>query len=52
MNEVETIFGKASISGDKSFGIKHHVVATPQPIQIFKNGGEAAAGWIDLGIIP
>jgi len=52
MNEVETIFGKASISGDKSFGIKHHVVATPQPIQIFKNGGEAAAGWIDLGVIP
>jgi branched-chain amino acid transport system substrate-binding protein len=52
MNEVETIFGKASISGDETFGIKHHVVATPQPIQISKNGAEAPAGWIDLGVIP
>ena len=52
MNEVETIFGRASISGDQTFGIKRHVVATPQPIQISKNGAEAAAGWIDLGVIP
>jgi ABC-type branched-subunit amino acid transport system substrate-binding protein len=52
MDEVETIFGKARISGDKTFGIKHHVVASPQPIQILQDGKEACPGWIDLGVIP
>ena len=52
MNEVETIFGKASISGDKTFGIKHHVVASPQPIQILQDGKEVCPVWIDLGVIP
>ncbi|MBN2187266.1 MAG: ABC transporter substrate-binding protein [Dehalococcoidia bacterium] len=51
MDEVETIFGSAKISGEKSFGIKH-VVASPQAVQIFKNGAETSAGWIDLGYIP
>lgn len=52
MDEVGTIFGQAKICGDKTFGIKHHVVASPQPIQILKNGKEVNAGWIDLGVIP
>jgi len=52
MDEVETIFGKAKICGDETFGIKHHVVASPQPIQILKGENEASAGWIDLGVIP
>jgi branched-chain amino acid transport system substrate-binding protein len=52
MDKVETIFGAAKICGDKTFGIKHHVVASPQPVQILKNDVEAPAGWIDLGVIP
>ncbi len=52
MDQVETIFGTAKICGDKTFGIKHHVVASPQPIQILKDGVEACAGWVDLGVIP
>ena len=52
MDKVETIFGTAKICGDKTFGIKHHVVASPQAVQILKNGVEASAGWIDLGVIP
>jgi branched-chain amino acid transport system substrate-binding protein len=52
MDKVETIFGTAKICGDKTFGINHHVVASPQAVQILKNGVETSAGWIDLGIIP
>jgi len=52
MDEVETIFGKAKICGDESFGIKHHVIASPQAVQIFKDGVETSAGWIDIGVIP
>jgi branched-chain amino acid transport system substrate-binding protein len=50
--KVDTIFGPAYVSGDKTFGIIHHAVASPQPIQISRNGREASGGWIDLGIIP
>jgi branched-chain amino acid transport system substrate-binding protein len=52
MDEVDTIFGPAKICGDETFGIKHHVVASPQPIQMLKDGSEVSAGWIDLGVIP
>jgi branched-chain amino acid transport system substrate-binding protein len=52
MDKVETIFGTAKICGDKTFGIKHHVVASPQAVQILKDGVETSAGWINLGIIP
>jgi len=52
MDQIETIFGTAKICGDKTFGIKHHVVASPQPIQILKDGVEYCAGWVDLGVIP
>jgi branched-chain amino acid transport system substrate-binding protein len=51
MDEVDTIWGPAKISGEKTFGIKH-VVASPQTIQVLKDGVETSAGWIDLGYIP
>lgn len=51
-DQVETIFGTAKICGDKTFGIKHHVVASPQTVQILKDGVETSAGWIDIGVIP
>jgi branched-chain amino acid transport system substrate-binding protein len=49
MDEVETIWGTAKICGEKSFGIKH-VVASPQAVQILKDGAEASAGWVDIDI--
>jgi branched-chain amino acid transport system substrate-binding protein len=51
MNEVQTIFGPAKMCGEQSFGIKH-VVASPQPIQILKDGVETPAGWVNIGVIP
>jgi len=51
MDEIETIWGPAKICGEQTLGIKH-VVASPQAIQIFKDGVETSAGWIDLGFIP
>jgi branched-chain amino acid transport system substrate-binding protein len=51
MDEVETIWGPAKICGEQTFGIKH-VVASPQSVQILKNGVETTAAWIDLGYIP
>jgi len=51
MDEIETIWGTAKICGEQTLGIKH-VVASPQAVQIFKDGVETSAGWIDLGFIP
>jgi branched-chain amino acid transport system substrate-binding protein len=51
MDEVETIWGTAKICGEQTIGIKH-IVASPQSIQILKDGVETSAGWIDLGFIP
>jgi branched-chain amino acid transport system substrate-binding protein len=51
MGEVETIWGTAKICGEETFGIKH-VVASPQSVQICKDGVETCAGWVDLGVIP
>jgi branched-chain amino acid transport system substrate-binding protein len=44
MDEIDTIFGSATICGEVTCGIKH-IVATPQPIQIWEDGAEACAGW-------
>jgi branched-chain amino acid transport system substrate-binding protein len=51
MGEVETIWGTAKICGEETFGIKH-IVASPQAVQILKDGVETSAGWVDLGYIP
>ena len=51
MDEVETIWGSAKICGEQTLGIKH-VIASPQAVQILKDGVETSAGWIDLGFIP
>jgi len=51
MDEVETIWGPAKICGEQTLGIKH-VIASPQAVQILKDGVETSAGWIDLGFIP
>jgi branched-chain amino acid transport system substrate-binding protein len=51
MDEIETIWGPAKICGEQTLGIKH-VIASPQTVQILKDGVETSAGWIDLGFIP
>jgi branched-chain amino acid transport system substrate-binding protein len=51
MGEVETIWGTAKICGEQSFGI-NHVVASPQSVQMLKNGVETTVSWINLGVIP
>ena len=51
MDEIQTIWGPAKICGEQTLGIKH-VIASPQAVQILKDGVETSAGWIDLGFIP
>lgn len=51
MGEVDTIWGPAKICGEETFGIGH-VIASPQTVQICKDGVETSTGWIDLGVIP
>jgi branched-chain amino acid transport system substrate-binding protein len=51
MDEIETIWGMARICGEEAIGIKH-VVASPQSIQILKDGVETTVEWVDLGFIP
>ena len=51
MDEIETIWGPAKICGEQTLGIKH-VIASPQAVQILKDGVETSAGWVDLGFIP
>jgi len=51
MDEIQTIWGPAKICGEQTLGIKH-VIASPQAVQILKDGAEYSAGWVDLGFIP
>jgi len=50
MDTIETIFGTGTVCGDEIFGIKHHVVAHPQPIQILKDGKIVSGGWMPVYI--
>ena len=52
MDKVETFFGQGRMCGDVTYGIKHHAVAHPQPIQILKDGKVVSGGLIDPGFIP
>jgi ABC-type branched-subunit amino acid transport system substrate-binding protein len=51
MDEIETIWGTAKICGEQTLGIKH-VIASPQSIQMLKDGVETTVEWVDLGFIP
>jgi branched-chain amino acid transport system substrate-binding protein len=51
MDEIETIWGTARICGEETIGIKH-IVASPQSIQVLKDGVETTVKWVDLGFIP
>lgn len=50
MDKVDTLFGPGRMCGDQIYGIKHHVVSYPQPMQRVKDGSVVSAGLIDPGI--
>lgn len=52
MDKIETIFGMGTVCGDETYGIAHHAVAHPLPINLVKDGKSIPAGWIDVGFIP
>jgi branched-chain amino acid transport system substrate-binding protein len=52
LETVDTLFGPACVCGDETFGIANHVVASPQGIQIIKDGVPTSGGLIDVGCIP
>ena len=52
MDKLDTLFGPGTVCGDETYGIKHHFVAHPLPIDWVKNGQIIPGGWIDVGFIP
>ena len=52
LDTVDTIFGPACVCGDETFGIKHHVVASPQGIQLLREDGTLYSELVDVGCIP
>jgi branched-chain amino acid transport system substrate-binding protein len=53
MDTIDTLEGPGLMCGDKTYGIRHHAVAHPQPIQILdKHNNAVSGGLMDIGIIP
>jgi hypothetical protein len=52
MDKVDTIYGPGIISGDETYGIKHHAVGNPFAYEIMMNGKVTFGGWVDVGAIP
>ena len=51
-NIVETLFGTGTVSGDQTYGIKHHAVGYPFPYQRVQDGKIVLTKWVDMGAIP
>jgi ABC-type branched-subunit amino acid transport system substrate-binding protein len=52
MDTIESLFGTAIFSGDKTYGLKHHALGHPLPYQKLVKGEVVYGGWIDVGPIP
>jgi branched-chain amino acid transport system substrate-binding protein len=52
LDRVDTIFGPACVCGEKTWGIKNHVVASPQGIQLLRSDGTLYNDLVDVGCIP
>jgi ABC-type branched-subunit amino acid transport system substrate-binding protein len=52
MDTVETLFGTGILSGDETYGIKHHAIGHPLPYQKLMDGEVSHGGWVDVGAIP
>jgi len=51
-NTVETLFGTGTVSGDQTYGIKHHAVGYPFPYQRVQDGKIVLTKWVDMGAVP
>ncbi|MGD0918589.1 MAG: ABC transporter substrate-binding protein [Thermodesulfobacteriota bacterium] len=49
---VDTINGKGYVSGDLTYGIKHHAVGYPFPYQRVQDGKVVSSQWVEVGAIP
>ncbi len=53
MEDIDTLEGPGKMCGDETYGIHHHAIAHPQPIQIIDSNYKAVSGGLmDIGIIP
>ncbi|MGD0915433.1 MAG: ABC transporter substrate-binding protein [Thermodesulfobacteriota bacterium] len=52
MKTVDTIFGKGTISGEQTYGIKGHAMSHALQYQVFMNGEATYKGWLDPGPLP
>jgi hypothetical protein len=54
MDKVDTPFGPGTgvVSGDKTFGIRHHAVTHPYSYVKIMNGEVSFGGWVPAGFIP
>ena len=52
LSKIDTIFGPGVICGEKTFGIKNHVVAHSQAVQILRNGVVVPGGIVEIGALP
>ncbi len=51
-NTVDTLFGKGIVSGDQTYGVKHHAVSHPMSYEGLINGKTIYGDWLELGRMP
>lgn len=52
MDTLDTLWGEGILSGDKTYGIHHHAIGHPEPIQRTDNGQVYSGGYVAIGAIP
>ena len=52
LDTVGTIHGKGYVSGDLTYGIKHHAVGIPASYQRVQDGKVVSTQWVEVGAIP
>ena len=52
MDTVDSLYGKAIVSGDESYGIKHHALGVATAYQKGMNGEVTFRGWVPASPIP
>jgi branched-chain amino acid transport system substrate-binding protein len=52
MDKIETLYGTGLMSGDQTYGIRHHAIGFPFPYLRLMDGKVLSYGWADVGPIP
>jgi hypothetical protein len=52
MDTIETLYGTGVVSGDQTYGIKHHAIGFPFSYETVMDGKVTSAKWVDVGAIP